>query len=112
MIGKLPHKALKQMGTDQAMKRDPISLLFTALAVASLSMAAFKGRLEASAALNANSARSRDPTGSSDSSSGHDAGAPSEIPARGWWAIARRVAGSISKVAGPKIHTGGPGPAC
>jgi len=79
------------------MKRDPVALLFTALAVASVSIATFKEQPAPSAAPNASSNRTRGPTASSDSGSGRDAGAPSEIPAHGWWAIANRVAGNISK---------------
>jgi len=79
------------------MKRDPVSLLFTALAVASLSVTAFKSQPAPYAVTNADNARSRRPRAPSDGSPGHDARMPSEIPARGWWAIAKRVAGSVSK---------------
>lgn len=81
------------------MKRDPLSLLFNGLAVASLSVAAFKGQPVPSAAQNAINTSSTSPrtAGSLDTSLGHDAGAPSEIPARGWWAIVKRVAGNVSK---------------
>lgn len=78
------------------MKRDPVALLFTALAVASISIAVLKDQPAPSAAPNASS-RPRSPTASSDSGPGHDAGAPSEIPAQGWWAIAKRVAANVSK---------------
>jgi len=79
------------------MKRDPVSLLFTALAVASLSVTAFKDQPAPYATPNADNALSRRPRATSDSSPGHDARAPSEIPARGWWAITKRVAGNVSK---------------
>ena len=84
------------MDTYRAMKRDPVSLLFTALAVASLSVAVFSGQPAPMAARQGSSSKSREPTASSDSIPGQDAGAPSEIPARGWWAIAKRVAGNVS----------------
>ena len=79
------------------MKRDPVALLFTALAVASISIAAFKDQPAPTAASRMGGSTSRTSTASSDSGPGHDAGAPSEIPARGWWAIAKRVAGNVSK---------------
>ncbi len=79
------------------MKRDPVSLLFTALAVASLSVTAFKGQPAPYATPNADTTPSRRPRAPSASSPGHDARVPSEIPARGWWAIAKRVVGSVSK---------------
>ena len=82
------------------MKRDPVTLLFTTLAVASLSIAAFAGRAEPQPALqndNKPSAAPRSPgPRASGTKAGHDAATPSEIPARGWWAIAKRVAGKIS----------------
>ena len=78
------------------MKRDPVSLLFTALAVASLSVTAFKGQPASYAAPNGDNAQPRRRKAPSDSSPGHDAKVPSEIPARGWWAIAKRVAGNVS----------------
>ena len=79
------------------MKRDPVALLFTALAIASLSIAAFKGQPAPTAASKMRGNTSRSPSVSSDSSLGRDAGAPSEIPGRGWWAIAKRVAGNVSQ---------------
>ena len=77
------------------MKRDPVSLLFSALAVASISIAAFKDQPAPSAAPHAGS-ESRGKRALSDGGLGQDAGTPSEIPSRGWWAIAKRVAGSVS----------------
>ncbi len=86
------------------MKRDPIALLFTALAVASLSIAALGSRAEPQPALNgkgkpgdARSPGARSPSARSPGGeAGHDAAKPSEIPARGWWAIVKRVGGKIS----------------
>ncbi len=79
------------------MKRDPTSLLVTALAVGSLAFTAFKGQPAPHAALSTNFGRAPGrPAGSSGSSPGHDAGQPSEIPAQGWWAIAKRVAANVS----------------
>ncbi len=83
------------------MKRDPVSMLFTALAVASLSAAVFSGRAE----LGRAEARptggkpggaGRSPGGAGQALPGHDATKPSDIPARGWWAIAKRVAAKVS----------------
>lgn len=82
------------------MKRDPVTLVITALAVASLSIAAFTGHAEPKPALDGTSKRAG--TGrssnarSSGTEAGRDAAKPSEIPARGWWAIAKRVGGKIS----------------
>ncbi len=86
------------------MKRDPVSMLFTALAVASLSVAAFSGHTEpgqAEAPVPGGRGRpttgaSRDPGSAGRAPPGHDAAKPSEIPARGWWAIAKRVAAKVS----------------
>ncbi len=83
------------------MKRDPVSMLFTALAVASLSVTAFSGRAPSRAeALVATAGRpagtTRQPGGAGQAPPGHDAAKPSDIPARGWWAIAKRVAAKIS----------------
>lgn len=80
------------------MKRDPVSLLFTGLAVANLSIAALKGQPAPSmGSASTTSSTPRGSAGSSGGSPGHEAGAPSEIPARGWWAVAKRVAGNVSK---------------
>jgi len=82
------------------MKRDPVSLLFTALAVASLSAAAFSGRTELSRAealpAGNKAAATRRPGGAGQAPPGHGAAKPSDIPARGWWAIAKRVAAKVS----------------
>jgi len=77
------------------MRRDPVSMLFTALAVATLSIAAFRGQAEQPPV----QAVSRKPGSASRPSlggAGRDAAKPSEIPAGGWWSIAKRVAGKIS----------------
>ena len=82
------------------MKRDPLSMLFTALAVASLSAAAVSGRAELGQA-KAPMPSGR-PTGGAQRAGagqrppGHDAAKPSEIPARGWWAVTKRVAAKVS----------------
>ncbi len=84
------------------MKRDPISMLFTALAVASVSVAAFSGRAPGGAGTPVPSAGK--PSGATQRPGragqapppGHDAVKPSDIPARGWWAIAKRVAAKVS----------------
>ena len=89
------------MEVHHAMKRDPASLLLTALAVASLSLRTVAGRPYLRAAPRAslgtapNTAR-RSGTGAG-AGAGRDAATPSEIPARGWWAIAKRVAGNVSE---------------
>jgi membrane protein len=78
------------------MKRDPASLLVTILAVASLSLAALASQPQprVAAAANGKAATAARRPGAGP---GHDAETPSEIPARGWWAIARRVAGNVSE---------------
>lgn len=77
------------------MKRDPVSMLFTALAVASLSVAAFSGRTDPlPAPAGGGTARSSSTAGQAPP--GHDAAKPSDIPVRGWWAIAKRVAAKVS----------------
>ncbi len=78
------------------MKRDPVAVLFSVLALTSILIAAFKDQPAPTAAPHAGSRRTRGKRALPDDGLGHDAGAPSEIPARGWWAIAKRVAGSIS----------------
>ena len=83
------------------MKRDPVSMLFTALAVASLSVAAFSGRTAGRPDTLASAGgkpygATRRPGGAGQAPPGHDAAKPSEIPARGWWAIAKRVAAKVS----------------
>ncbi len=84
------------------MKRDPASLAFTALAVVSLLAGAFPGRPQAGAAPAdgpADDTRGRPSRGSQPASgvgAGHDAETPAEIPARGWWAITKRVAANVS----------------
>ena len=92
------------------MKRDPASLAFTALAVVSLIAGAFPGGLQPGAA-PASGTRERRRRGTPPASdtragsgagsgfgagAGHDAETPAEIPARGWWAISKRVASDIS----------------
>jgi membrane protein len=82
------------------MKRDPASLLVTALAIASLSIAALAGRQQPRAA--SDESGSRKPSAGAaprppSAGTGHDAGVPSDIPARGWWSIAKRVAGNVSE---------------
>lgn len=68
-------------------------MLFTALAVASLSLAAFSGPVGGTDG----PAGTGRPRGRAEPSPpGHDAAKPSDIPARGWWAIAKRVAGKTS----------------
>jgi len=79
------------------MKRDPVSLIFTALAVASLSVAALAGQPKPSVASNDNDGGQSPRARPSGGGPGQDAGAPSEIPAQGWWAIAKRTAGKISE---------------
>jgi len=82
------------------MKRDPVTLLFTALAVASISITAFAGRTVPQPASQRKGHAAAAPRSSGDRSSeagaGQNAATPSEIPARGWWAIAKRVAGKVS----------------
>ncbi len=83
------------------MKRDPVSMLFTALAVASLSVTAFSGRAPGRAETPTSTAgrpseTTGQPGGGGPAPPGHDAAKPSEIPARGWWAIAKRVAAKVS----------------
>ena len=78
------------------MKRDPASMLFTALAVASLSVAAFSGRAETPQAAGRPSGATQPPGSAGQTPPGHDAAKPSDIPARGWWAIAKRVAAKVS----------------
>ncbi len=79
------------------MKRDPASLFFSALAVASLSISALTGRPELRTARITNGGRRPDVGRPSSAGSGRDADMPSKIPARGWWAIAKRVAGEVSE---------------
>ena len=82
------------------MKRDPVSMLFTALAVASLSVTAFSGRtpgrVEAPPTAGGPSGATRRSGAAGPAPPGHDAAKPSDIPARGWWAIAKRVAAKVS----------------
>ena len=83
------------------MKRDPVSMLFTALAVASLSVAAFSGRAPVGAGMPVPTTgkppgATRQPGDDGQAPPGHDAAKPSDIPARGWWAIAKRVAAKVS----------------
>lgn len=85
------------------MKRDPVSMLFTALAVASLSVAAFSGQgrssrmgLPSGPAGGRPGGTARAPDAAGTAPPGHDAAKPSDIPARGWWAIVKRVAGKVS----------------
>lgn len=81
------------------MKRDPVSMLFSALAVASLSVAAFSGRTPVHgdvAGAGRPSGAAQRPGGAGQAPPGHDAAKPSDIPARGWWAIAKRVAAKVS----------------
>jgi membrane protein len=86
------------MRVRHAMKRDQPSSLMTALAFASLLIAALTARPELRAAPDENGsgkpARARRP---SKGEPGHNAGTPSEIPALGWWSIAKRVAGNVSE---------------
>lgn len=83
------------------MKRDPASLFVTALAVASLSIRVIAGRPELRATPRANVGKTPDamrPSGAgAGAGAGHDAATPSELPARSWWAIAKRVAGNVSE---------------
>ena len=79
------------------MERDRPSLLVTALAFASLLVAALTARPEPAAAPGESGGKPAGATRPSGGAPGHDAGAPSEIPARGWWAIAKRVAGNVSE---------------
>ncbi len=80
------------------MKRDPASLLVTALAIASLSMTVIAGRPKSDAAsAESGSAEPSNVARPSGTGSGQAAGKPSEIPARGWWAIGKRVAGNVSE---------------
>lgn len=85
------------------MKRDPASLLITAPAIASLSITALAGRSEPPPLATPDvdgSGKPRSPNAvqsSAGAGSGHEAGTPSEISARGWWAIAKRVAGNVSE---------------
>jgi membrane protein len=78
------------------MKRDPASVLVTVLAVAILSIAAIAVRPEPRVAPGGNgggeAGAAKRPSGS-----GHNAETPTAIPARGWWAIAKRVAGNVSE---------------
>lgn len=74
------------------MKRDPASLLVTALAVASLTLPAITGHQPRPPRV----ASAEDAPGRG-GDAGHGAETPSEIPARGWWAIAKRVAGDVSE---------------
>ncbi len=81
------------------MKRDPASWLFQALAVASLSIAAFTTSQPQQPSKGGGAGRPEpgsnpQPTGDG---AGHDAASPSEIPARGWWAIVKRVAANVSE---------------
>jgi membrane protein len=80
------------------MERDPASWLFTALAVGSLAVVAFTTEQQSWAATGREKHRDPGlPPQRTDAGAGHDAGVPSEIPARGWWAIAKRVAGNVSE---------------
>lgn len=85
------------------MKRDPATLLLTALAVASLSLRAITSRPDLRAAPCMRVGGAPGPARQSGAEprtraeAGHDATTPSEIPARGWWAIAKRVASNVSE---------------
>ena len=84
------------------MKRDPASVFFTALAVAILSATALVGRPMPRATATSRgrppvAGAAARPSGNTGGGAGRDAAAPSEIPARGWWAIAKRVAGNVSE---------------
>ncbi len=84
----------------RAMKREPTTLILTALAVASLSVRSVAGRPYLRAAPRASGGTApvaARPSGAgAGSRAGHDAARPSEIPARGWWAIAKRVVANVS----------------
>ena len=79
------------------MKRDPASLLFSVLAVASLSISALAGRPELRTARIANGGTRPGAARPPGAGPGRDAAAPAKIPARGWWAIAKRVAADVSE---------------
>ena len=79
------------------MKRDPASWLFTAIAAGSLAVSVFTTGQQPRAAMGRNMARQPgSPSQPKDDGAGHDASTPGEIPARGWWAIAKRVAANVS----------------
>ena len=86
------------------MKRDPASLAFTALAVVSVSIAALQGQPQPRPLPPGPPGRPRASAGipgrpgapPRQAGAGHDASTPAEIPARGWWAIAKRVAANVS----------------
>jgi membrane protein len=70
----------------------------TALALASLLIAALTARPEPRAAASESGGRKpASATRPAGGGPGHDAGTPSEIPARGWWSIAKRVARNVSE---------------
>ena len=80
------------------MKRDPATIAFTALAVVSLLAGALPGRSQASP-VPASGTGGRPPSPAqprSGAAPGQGADTPAEIPARGWWAIAKRVVSNIS----------------
>ena len=86
------------------MKRDPASLAFTALAVVSLLAGGFQVRPQPGMAPAGNTGERRPggavPTSGAGAGSGtgagQDAETPAAIPARGWWAISKRVASDVS----------------
>ncbi len=88
------------------MKQDTTSLL-TRLAVGALTVRAlvrnpgFRGKQTAQAAHESRNERpGAEPSGGSKppaGNAGQDAGKPSEIPARGWWAVAKRAANGVSE---------------
>jgi len=85
------------------MKRDPASWVFGTLAVASLAIAAFTSPQEARPApvtdrqgsAGGGSPGRRGQPG--EAGAGRDAATPAEMPARGWWAIAKRAAANVSR---------------
>ena len=85
------------------MRRDPATLLVTALAVASLSVKALAGRPAPQRAADAERGSTGrgghevDAPRSAGTMPGRDAATPSQIPARGWWDITKRVATDISE---------------
>ena len=85
----------------RAMRRDPATLLLTALAVASLSVRTVAGRPYLLAAPRARLGRAPAPARQSEAGTttgaGHDAATPSEIPGRCWWAIAKRAVSNVSE---------------
>ena len=80
------------------MKRDTASWLLTALAAASLSVSALTTSGPPQPAMDGQSRR-QDPGSRRPASggAGQAAASPSDIPARGWWAIVKRVAGNVSE---------------